>query len=194
MPLFIPTGYYQVSYYHHLSNTDRDAVCTIGAQYIGTTFLDDAANIGAAWGTVIMPVLSSGVTYYRFTLQDEVGTVYEGTSNTAGGITEPSCPWNTAYLIKKTTNSPGRWNTGRMFLPGVEEGKVDNAGLIDTAKRTAINTAVTNLGIAYGAADFNPVLLHNRAVGDVEPPRAPTGLSALVCDERVATQRRRLRG
>jgi hypothetical protein len=189
MPLNIPTGYFQIAFYHSLSNSQRVAVCTIGAQYIGTDFANEVIEMANVWGSAVMPQLSSGVVYNRCTVSNDIGVVEDMSVNFAGGITEAAAPWQVAYLIKKVTSFPGRFNRGRMYLPGVDETKIDNAGRIDAAKVTTLAQAMVSLGVGMGQASFNPQLLHNSP-----PDRAPTSITALNVDPFVATQRRRLRG
>lgn len=187
MPLNIPTGYYQAAFHHQLSNTIRRAVCTVGLQYTGADFTNNANGVRGAWATHIMPVLGSGVVYDRLTLTDDTGTIYDSSTSAAGGITNPSCPWNTAYLVKKTTGQAGRANRGRLYLPGVEEEDVDNAGIIETVKLGSIQTALAAFQTAVETNDFTLEILHNSVT-------TPTSVVALQCQTQVATQRRRLRG
>lgn len=99
------------------------------------------------------------------------------------------CPPNTAILIKKLTNSAGRKNRGRMYVPGTPESITDNVGDIGSSNETGFNTA---LGLFFNQLILVPnvlglVLLHS---DDLD---APTPITGFKVDRKVATQRRRLR-
>ncbi len=81
-----------------------------------------------------------------------------------------------------------------MYLPGVPESIVGNAGVLTPAYVTQMNTALSGwLSAIQALGDVqNMVILHSFA--SVPPvPLPPTIVSQLVCDTRIATQRLRLR-
>jgi hypothetical protein len=91
-----------------------------------------------------------------------------------------------AVLVRKRSLLGGRKNRGRFYLPGLIEGGVNEGGLLSEATYTAWQSAASAFLTALDTAGHAMVILHN-AVG------APTPVSALVLDTKVATQRRRLR-
>ena len=107
------------------------------------------------------------------------------------GIRGPggSAPQNTAVLVHKTVPS-GR--TGRMYLPGVNEGNVAPNGAIDGTELAIWQGALTNL--KDGLLDFPEITqlaMLASVAGDAHT--AIKGVTSLVVDGVVATQRRRLR-
>lgn len=113
-----------------------------------------------------------------------------GTSaGTVGLRAANSLPNNCATLVKKTTALGGRRNRGRMFVPGLAEGDVDNVGALSAGflltAQTQAELIRTNLS---GLTEVDSVvLLHQSA------PFDPTVITALVPDLRIGTQRRRMR-
>jgi hypothetical protein len=153
-----------------------------------------------AWITNILPQMSNlmrleSVVCY---IGQDGGPPIIKTSSLAsqnGSETQTVVPQNTAYLIRKRTDAAGRRGRGRIYLPGVREDQVDAVGVVTTAKVGSFNTSFaawrTALVTAVGARHYPPVILHRSEGAGIEP--APTPVVTLVCDARVATQRRRLR-
>jgi hypothetical protein len=99
-------------------------------------------------------------------------------------------PQNVSFLAKKATAFAGKAFRGRMYLPCVVEGIVDNNGIVGASTITAMNLRLTNLlsNLASALAFPAPmVLLHSNPLID------PTTVTSLTMDTMVATQRRRLR-
>lgn len=125
----------------------------------------------------------------------------DGTGGTVNGTGSAPLPNNTAMLVKKSTTEGGRRGRGRMFIPGIQEASVDDAGVIAAATRTLyqteLNTMLANLvGLpeVAAAALFRPA----RAAGPggvppFLPGLPPAQIVGLTLDQRVATQRRRMR-
>lgn len=191
MPLIIPPEHYEMAFHHVLAGTTRPAVVTFGAEYTGTDFAVDSANLGGAWANV-MSGLSNAVTYRRFTMRTQAGLVRDLAVNVVGGETDPCAPYSVAYLVKKTTVMPGRRHQGRMYLPGVAETDVDSAGILAPALFTSLQTVLTAFLAEFGARNFAPMILHTSDENGL-PEAVPTFVSGLSLDSRVATQRNRLR-
>lgn len=111
-----------------------------------------------------------------------------------GGLAGACVPQNTAFLVKKTAGG-GRHGTGRMYVPGVLEDDVSNVGVVKPTKRQLLNDAFGAFldGLAdaggFGAGETPMYILHGS--GGAVPP--PSRVTRLVTDQRVGTQRRRLR-
>lgn len=113
----------------------------------------------------------------------------------AGSGGADSLPPNSAVLVRKRTDSAGRRGRGRMYLPGVPRGQVFDTGLLNTTyvsnlqlEATAFHEALTALP---GGRLYPPVVLHRSEGAGVEP--APTPITHFIVEDRIATQRRRLR-
>lgn len=110
------------------------------------------------------------------------GSPFTGTAGTT------TASPNVAYLIKKVTALGGRFNRGRLFMPGVMEANVGANGNIDSGTVTALTDGWNDLMTQLIAGDATPVILHGTA-----PLPIPTNITEFVCDPVAATQRRRLR-
>lgn len=192
MPLVIPEGYYEAAFHHMQLGTTRPAVCTLGLEYDGDDFEGDAVEAVGGW-VGLMGKLSSVVSFTKATMRNQIGIVWERAYLTPGGDTGEAAPYNTAYLVKKTTSSPGRANRGRMFLPGVNEVLLDSNGIINGSKITGLQTGLAAMKSTFEAYNFRPTILHNSPTGG-GAPIGPTPIAAFAIQNQIATQRRRLRG
>jgi hypothetical protein len=186
MPLNIPAGSFEVAFTHQHQATLKVAVCTIGMTYTGASFSSDALAAEAAWGSEIMPHLTSVWHFVRTDWREAAGIVRSNSVNVAGGNGGAAMTPQVAYLARKSTALAGRKNRGRMYLPGVTETEVDGAGLVSAAFQGDMNTAFAALITSWAGNDLTPVILHNSL-------EAPTAIDQLTLESVVATQRRRLR-
>lgn len=99
-------------------------------------------------------------------------------------------PQNTAALIQKGTQRPGRSGRGRMYWPTLTDADVDNTGVIAPAVKTRLNAMLNALMAAISAADgfVWPVVLHSTSAGG-DPDR----ITSFTVSSLAATQRRRMR-
>jgi hypothetical protein len=104
---------------------------------------------------------------------------------TVGG-TGASFPPNAAILVHKLTELGGRKGRGRAYFPGVGESLADNAGLLTTTYRNAFQANMETFLANCDADNLPLVLLHNDST-------EPTELTGFNTDQKLATQRRRLR-
>lgn len=116
-------------------------------------------------------------------------------ANIEGAGAGETLPQNSAILVSKITNRPGRTGKGRFYWPTVFEANVNGLGVLDSGYRTSLQGSFA-LFLAYfndGAAGFDPApmaLLHNEgAPGGTEP----TPIVGLQVASVIATQRGRLR-
>jgi hypothetical protein len=102
-------------------------------------------------------------------------------------------PNNVTLLVRKQSALAGRTNRGRSYLPpyGLQESEVDRAGFLTGAFLTTFQATLDAflLEVQTDGAD----LTINHAQPLVGPIPAPTVVTSLIIDQRVATQRRRLR-
>lgn len=187
MPLVIPVDHYVASFHHSIDGTVREAVCTLGVNYVGSDFGNNANDLRLAWSTTVMTQLTSNIHYIRFTLAEQAGIVNDFAMTTIGGNLDSPAPPNVAYLVKKHTAAPGRHNRGRFYLPGVDEDGVTSTGELISGTIGTVGDAINDFYDAAQAANFQPVILHQTAL-------APTNVVNFALDRFVATQRRRLRG
>lgn len=203
MALIIPPGYLQAVYVLQLDGDGEDMVVTCGHEIdsaSGATGEDAPNDLFGAFATNILPVsfgahytLDSVVCYVG---QDGPTTVEISTATPDTGIgAATTLPPNSAYLVRKRTDLGGRRGRGRMYLPCVAEGAVDNVGNVSSGTVAAIQTALDewheHLTALVGGRLYPPVVLHRSEGIGTEP--APTPVTRFTIDSKIATQRRRLR-
>lgn len=139
----------------------------------------------------LLPIIDSGI------LCVSIRTItallsFETPVQTAGGRSGTSAPPNVATLVRKATIGRGRRRQGRMFLPGcVTNQDVGEDGVIATARRDLIQDALTAMRQGMEASGCEMVILHNEE-GETPAP-IPTDVNDLIVEQRVASQRQRLR-
>lgn len=195
MPI-IPPGFAQLNHVIALAGDNEEMICTMAIKYADVTFADVPDIIESCFDAfegrfkgrmtadyTIMRIDS----YSNFAGLNQVYTSQQPAVPCL--IAQNSTPQNCAFLIKKMTNTGGRTGRGRMYVPGVSEEIVSPAGVVTASTVSAWNTAlasyISDLNAIVGV-DF-PCLLHSQ-VGDL-----PMEITSLICDTRIATQRRRLR-
>lgn len=100
-------------------------------------------------------------------------------------------PNNCAVLVQRRTARGGRKGRGRMYFPPIfpTEASITASGLIDSTPWAAWVTAMNEFHAALVASSTPMYLLHSEAAG----PIAPDPVTSLVVEQRIATQRTRLR-
>lgn len=198
MTLLIPPGYAQASLRLDLAGDPDPMFITFGLD-IGDAGGDLASVVTAIYdaGEAVLPDILSDV-YVIPGVQLAVGQDGGGALTgyfpfdalIEGADTGTACPQNTSYLVQKRTARLGRSGRGRMFVPGVVEGMVGVTGLITDAQRDAVTAGWQTFldSLALGTPSIPMVLLHAESLDLV-----PTPVTSLICDQKVATQRRRLR-
>lgn len=113
-------------------------------------------------------------------------------SGEVGAVSAGVLPPNTAHLVHKITSGVGRGSRGRLYLPGVPEAFCGDSGTLTSPRRSAITEAWQSV-VDFGQTTDGPLCV-NHSVTDVNPePDMGDDIDSMVCDPRVATQRRRLR-
>lgn len=190
----IPAGYAQINWSFTGSGLPHGADVTLGVDISSY-----AGNVGAAalqaaqdWASNIMPFLNSAValtnTHVKFGPNTTGPAADNGTTQAGTGATAGMSP-NVTFLVHKATLFGGHAGRGRMFVPGVAETSVDQAGQLDGGTVTALQGGFDGLLNDLGTALLIPVLLHSAG----SPLTTPSTIVDFTVDPKVATQRRRLR-
>lgn len=185
----IPAGFVQVTMSYTGPTNSGEAATVLGfTDGGGVDLAVISQEMNAAWGGNVMPLMHDSFT---FTGSRVISATAEGVAaygGEAGNRTGALAPPNTTCLVRKQSNLRGRENRGRMYLPGMlldddifDDGTINIS--IVTSITTAIDAALTELAAANGYAQ---VILHGGA-------SAPTIVDSISTENRVATQRRRLR-
>lgn len=194
--IFIPDGYYECAFTHSLAGSLRKAVCTLGVHYSGSDFGADSNELADGWATTFVPSMADAWTYTLFTMRNQIGTVKTRVETSAGGTAHSATTPNVTFLLHKDTGLPGRFNRGRLFLPGVSEQDVDAVGTVAGSKITELELARGNFETVLTTFHFSPVILHRDFSTDggvTFTHRDPTTIVGLRFDALAATQRRRMR-
>lgn len=196
MAVILPPGFAQVL--HHLSLTgDPDPMLvTYGISISAPGSLAMAQALDTEFNQHIMQsYMSNKYTFFQTTLrvgQDAADPIiYEYVGTPSVGVSSSAVlPSNCAVLVRKVTAVGGRRNRGRFFLPGwLPETSADENGVInstDLANRQTYATSWFNeINTVSGVTDV--VVLHSAA------PATPTVVTSFSVQNKIATQRRRMR-
>jgi hypothetical protein len=201
MALTIPIGFGQYRHEFSLVGDPEPMFCIFGwSSEEGTVDLQAVAtgihNAGKTLQTALcVPTCTLNRTTVTF-VPTSVGvtTVAEAFSPQAGGNTGDGLTQNTCYLLKKSTATGGRRGRGRAFWPGVRADQVSDAGIVTAATVASyasnLLTYLNAVKAVAGVGDM--VILHDNEVG-ASLTFAPSPVTQLTMDSRVASQRRRLR-
>jgi hypothetical protein len=201
MPLTIPPGFGEVTFRFTLAGDPEVMTVSLGFDHDGASSATVLAGnlyvpmgvwVGTTWG-------SDYALTGAYVVKNDAGVLTEGEVNIiTPGIAATNHPVNnTAMLVRKVTGVAGRANRGRWYLPPgrLAEVDVNNYGLIDAADLALIqgevNDLFDDLVAAVGVGDL--FVLHSEIPVGTPSVVPPTEITGLVVEQKVATQRRRLR-
>lgn len=205
--MFIPVGSVAFFIRYNLTGDNEPMYNYIGYNPIVheatdvTTARINAAQ--AAWWTMIAAEMSAqwSVGPCHCLIGQDGGPPLQISGNTvtaAGTASGESVPQNCALLVKKVGTATGRKNSGRMFIPGLNEAHVNSAGAVTSAAQALWQTDVNELmaggtvpDALFGSESSGDVTVGFHAVED--PDSFQFEIGALVVQSVIATQRRRLR-
>lgn len=210
MPV-IPEDYAQVTHIFSGVNLPNGGAIVYGIQnQLDFTAQTIADACGTIFSTDVLPRLTSDVSLARTDAKlgpNDTGTSASSNNGAGPGAQSASSePPNTAYLVTKSSALGGRRGKGRIFLPGVDAGNVDDAGTVNPVLVAAFQTELTDWLDHLATTDIPMHLLHDypytwalvggqpRRIPDLtDPPPIPSVVVSLTLQTTVATQRRRLR-
>lgn len=223
MALTIPAGDGIATYRFTVSGDSEEMNCVVGVRTASPPLgVDHANRLMRAMATTVLLNISSSTTLLGVTLRvkQDGGDFLVFESNAAsvtGGAAGAAAPQNTALILRKVTTRGGRRGKGRMFIPGIPEGVVDQAGILTATARTDFTTLAGQFLAALSAtavagppaqAPVVTTIQHSnstttsrssgggvRTITVVEGAAgpAPDDIVQYAVDPRVGTQRRRLR-
>lgn len=192
--VLIPTGYAQANFKLAGAALPYGAEVTLGLDVRG--FIGDPSDAAGAsavnFANNFCPRLTSDINIASCLVKfgpTATGPSAEEANGTAGSVGTGPVAANTAVLINKNTAAGGRAGKGRMYIPGIRENKISGAGVMDTDEFAAWISAAVGFFEDMNDDDLTPVLLH----GTGSPLTTPTAITSLQVQNKVATQRRRLR-
>lgn len=188
--MIIPVGFSQATLNFAGNGLANPGAVVFGMDQGGGADPDTVAEqVYGAFEATILTQLTDDITLTSCLVKfgpNTTGPSAEFAAAAIGGIGGAGSPSNAAYLVRKNTSLGGRQGRGRMYLPGVAESTTGSDGAIDPGTRDIIQDEVTTFGNLLVLASIPMVLLHTDAT-------APTPVTTLVLQGRIATQRRRLR-
>lgn len=195
----IPNGFALARLIWTAAGDPEPMISTIGLELTPgpTTPFVLASAIRTAWTGAWAPAsLSNSYTFKGVSVtmgpQPGTGPTADSLIDSIGTSVSAMLPSNCAILIRKVTALGGRENRGRMFLPAgyLAEGSVDQNGVIAGATVTSMQAQMNAFQAAViGSPLFdNTVVLHGTASAS-----APTVITDLTVQSKIATQRRRMR-
>lgn len=204
MTLVIPEGYASVIHSLRFSGDPQPMAITYGIEATGEstgTLADQiAADCHTAFGALVAGTYDGEWQLNQTEVKLALGGVPPDfeigvASNVIFGNVDAynQLPVNSAYLTHKRTSRFGRRGRGRFYLPGVGEAGVSDLGVLTGPTRAAIQARLDTLreALVASAVVTAMVLLHDQVNGGAS--LTPDRIIALVLDEVIATQRRRLR-
>lgn len=193
--MIIPDGYAQVNLKFGGAAAPTGAEMTFGVDVTGFTGdpLDAATAVANAWNVEDMPEQQvDGIELQGVLVKfgpNATGPSAELGVSIPGTVSQDGSPPMVSALISKTTAFGGRAGRGRMFMPGVPEQSVNEAGALGDTYVGNLQGAATAFAANMVLADLPPVLLH----AEGSPISTPTPVTNFVVQTQSATQRRRNR-
>lgn len=196
MGVDIPSGYGLFAFHTLTEGDPEEMIWTWGVNVGSSASVPDLPERAAtAWEDHLAAQTSTVVQLTRVTLKVgpvSTGPTYEFLSGAVGTNGGSLPPPNCAVLVKKLTAVGGRKGRGRMYLPGISSvsGSLDSGGNFGSVAAGDVQSAIEDMAADIedtdppGPADM--VLLHSDAT-------TPTSIVSYLCEQRLATQRRRLR-
>lgn len=181
---------------------DVDVIPGIGRDRSDTS-REVAEDAQGAWQDHIVEMLTdhyvfTGTSYVDLNTEDgSTGEVApDGEKPIQGATAADVMAPQVQYLIHKNLDTSSRGaRSGRLYLPGVFESSVDDAGIVNTDTREQFDDqfedfkdGVNAVILGEFAREQNLAVVHNPAVGDPSSTRIAT----FTTDAMVATQKRRL--
>jgi hypothetical protein len=198
MALLIPPGYACTVLKWTSVNFDSGNAATVfgAGEDLGpdpTSYNTFAGYVRDATVEHILPLMDSGITLASIEVFGEDDGI-ELAVGEPGGVGIVSPPPNVTTLIKKVVGGRGRRRQGRMFWPGLlATNVVGENGIITTTAVNAIQDGMDNWLTDWSlAALVNMVILQN-SEGVTPPVSPPPPATGLIVQNKVASQRQRLR-
>lgn len=208
---YIPVGYGQATVNFAGENLPQDGAIVVGfANVAPSTAVQAAEEVWNAFSEFVPDTCSADVAMTSVDVKlgpNDTGAIGSFSAAPVVGATGPtSLSPGSAILIEKQTAMGGRRGRGRMYVPGVFEGWVDDAGRYVAGVQAQIQGFSEVLLAAMDTFTVPMFLLHSpaytwelvngrprRVYGTLVSAGDPTEVTALECDPVIATQRRRLR-
>lgn len=189
MAVHIPAGYAQVTF--HFSGPTRTgrAAAVLGMDTGASSDLTELATWASnAFYDNIRPGMHEAFTLQRVTAEDMVFSGEYLTLSGEGDRSGDLAPPQVSVIVSKGTALKGRPYRGRTYWPGLlNDSDIFDDGTIQGARQLAIQNYMDDFWAEMtSVGSAQQYLLHNTEI-------APTAVASYGVQNKVATQRRRLR-
>lgn len=191
--MHLPTGYAEITINFGAlgGGSDRSIVLGANAAAFGGSAADMAALVVDAYNDHLVDYVAAGweaeeirVKYGpRDSGEEAVVSSGIGTGTWSGSMMPPQV----ALLINKQTPLGGRKHKGRIYWPFCTEAYADDTGDIGSTQAANVTDKFEDFRTQLNGVNVDLVLLH------AHPDDEPNLITALTCQTKIATQRRRLR-
>jgi len=202
----VPSAQYaQITHIFSGDALRHQANVTYGVSY-GST-IDPAVLAALAdgwWSTNVLPQQSYKVSMLGTHVKvgpDDTGPFADFSDPGVGGLASEAESSQVSIIAQKVTGVGGRWNRGRMYIPGAASAFVNDGGVLDGSYLTDWGGAMGDFLANIADDSYVMVVLHSlySTHNKVKVPNphlasAPAAVTAITVESVVATQRRRLRG
>ena len=186
----IPDGACQVIINMSSVTVRKGVTATIFGFNTGGSSLDAIALAAdTSWATHMVPLTTTEFVYTGTRVQDAT-SFSEASTTTNGARAGAAAPPNTAMLLHKFTGMRGPGKHGQSFLPGfLLDADVNDSGGVATDVAHDVFVAFSAWISDLAVVDATPCIIHfsGASAGGV------TDISGFAVDEKIASQRRRLR-
>ena len=190
--MIIPVDYAQVNLQWTWTASGQTAEVAFGVQVVdpSDTPQDVATAVINAYtvntmASLQVSKLSLTNVHVKFGPND-VGASLDNPVSIVGTATGEGLAPNSALLITKNTAFGGRKGRGRMYWPGIQDGTIDDYGLVTTASFATYQTKFTAFLASLVGSNIPMVVLHG------SNPPLPYLVTTLAVQHLMGTQRRRL--
>lgn len=194
MRTWIPSGYGALQVVFSLSGMTRRMSIMIGLDFTATATQVMADALHTAFRTAWGARLPTAYTFRGGTLYVGNGTGSPASFNTSTAVAGSNVntllfPPNVTHVCNVNTALSGRKGKGRLYIPGLKEGEVDNTGVISGAALTTYNTSLAALksGLEGVTGVGNLYLLSH------DSSATPQQVTSLTMRAKVGTQVNRVR-
>lgn len=206
-PIEIPAGFSQVALVHDVPGAHGEVIVTLGITNDSSETADLREVMDGWQNEVVALCFTTNVTFTEGRIlrgprpgPPTLSLLADPGLDTVGAQGPGALPINNATLVTRITALGGVQFRGRMYLPGVSEGAVDDEGNLTVGGQAQFQGALTAFFDHLVAEQVPMVILHSPPLVDPGPPPvfgaapAPTLVTELRVQRKIATQRTRLRG
>lgn len=193
MTVIIPEGFAQITYRWSSPNfVSGGATSTFGSQLFNDDLSQTAQRWASAWDESLGQIADSDISLVEVTAVTATESASVPGPGPNGNTVDSESP-SVAVLLRLQSSRRGPRGRGRLFLPGLAASSlVNESGLLTPSYRDELQTLADEWGTG-GVIAERPLVILQGSEGISPPISPPPNVGLPLVDQRVATQRRRLR-